>query len=346
MITFLVVGRNDNYGVNLHKRTAISLNYFASLCSDPHDEIVYVDCNTPEHEPTLVEAIADTLTPEAQQRIKVFRIHGQQMLKAIGETPLPFSDELSRNVGIRRSNPNNDWLLSTNCDILVHPIATPDLHSVLRGLEPRFYVCPRISIPISQWQMLSRMNVAQISSFCDATIQNGFRFPPEKEQCWLRFGSIGDFQLAPREQWFQIQGCEEGMKLWGHSDVNNSKRLSILNGGGRTPDLAGSLLVLHLDHNPTVAVSHQNTLLHNDWKRWVDDVTDYSSHNAQNWGLADTDIPAIRLHASATMDGRAILAAHRRPRRLLESIRLRSKAAIWRKVSPFLNWLDNRLRKS
>jgi len=43
MITFLVVGRNDGYGVNLSKRTAISLNFFASLCHDPRDEIIYVD---------------------------------------------------------------------------------------------------------------------------------------------------------------------------------------------------------------------------------------------------------------------------------------------------------------
>ena len=114
MITFLVAGRNDGYGINLHKRTAISLNYLASLCNDSEDEIIYVDCNSPAQDCTLVEAIADTLTPECRRRLKAYRITGEQMQAAIGESPLPFSDELSRNVGIRRSHPGNRWLLSTN----------------------------------------------------------------------------------------------------------------------------------------------------------------------------------------------------------------------------------------
>ncbi len=125
MITFLVVGRNDYYGINLHKRTALSLNYFGSLCENKTDEIIYVDCNTPAHELSLVEAIADTLTPITRRHLRIFRVSGEQMLAAIGETPLPFSDELSRNVGIRRSNPANRWLLSTNSDIIVLPDRCP-----------------------------------------------------------------------------------------------------------------------------------------------------------------------------------------------------------------------------
>src|SRR6266511_2840852 len=104
MITFLVAGRNDGYGVNLHKRTAISLNYLASLCGDSEDEIIYVDCNSPEQDGALVEAIADTLTPECRRRLKCYRVSGEQMKAALGETPLPFSDELSRNVVFAAAN--------------------------------------------------------------------------------------------------------------------------------------------------------------------------------------------------------------------------------------------------
>src|SRR5471030_2013110 len=116
MVSIIVVGRNDDYGINLAKRTAISLNAYASLC-EPGDEILYVDCNTPAHLPILTEAIADTLTPAARNYVRSYRITGEQMTAAIGETPLPFSDELSRNVAIRRSRPENRWILSTNCDI-------------------------------------------------------------------------------------------------------------------------------------------------------------------------------------------------------------------------------------
>ena len=345
MITFLVVGRNDGYGVNLAKRTAISLNFFASLCGDPEDEILYVDCNSPTQDCTLVEAIADTLTPECRRRLKAYRVTGEQMKAAIGETPLLFSDELSRNVGIRRSNPRNQWLLSTNCDILLQPLGRQSLHQLLERLPPRFHVCPRIGIPPAQWQMLDRMNVRQISDFCDEVIRRGVRFPQEKEQSWLRFVGVGDFQLAPREQWFAIQGCEEGMKLWGHSDANNARRLNLLNGGGRTPDLGDSLCVLHLDHNLTGGSAHQNTLPNNDWKSWVEEVTSPVSRNRENWGLADTELPVIRLDPAGEIDPARILKTHRRQRNLISSLRLQLKARFWKKAGAAANWLEKRLGK-
>lgn len=344
MITFLVAGRNDGYGINLHKRTAISLNFLASLCRDEDDEIIYVDCNTPEGDLTLTESIADTLTPEARKRIKTYRISKEQMFGAIGETPLPFSDELSRNVGIRRSNPRNAWILSTNCDILIQPL-TQSLQDVLANLKPRFYLCPRVSILIPQWQMLDRMNVRGIEELCVATIAEGFRLPPEKEQPWLRFGSVGDFQLAPREQWFQIGGCEEAMKYWGHSDANNAKRLSLLNGGGHTPDLSDHLSVMHLDHNASIKVAHEVIMVHNDWKRWIDDVTSPKSHNAENWGLADVDLPLIQLDQYGSLSGKDILKTHRRPRRLLSDIQSKMQVRFWKGASKAANWLEGRFSK-
>lgn len=342
MITFLVVGRNDGYGINLHKRTAISLNYFASLCRDDDDEIIYVDCNTPAHDVTLVEAIADTLTPEARRRLKIYRVTGEQMQAAIGETPLPFSDELSRNVGIRRSNPRNNWLLSTNCDILVHPLAADALHDVLQGLAPRFYACPRIGVPANQWQSLDRMSVRQIAGFCDAVVKQGARFPAEKPEPWLRFSAVGDFQLAPREQWFAIRGCEEGMKLWGHSDANNSRRLSLLNGGGRTPDLADALRVIHLDHNASEATAHRTVLPQNDWKLWIEDVTAPASHNGDHWGLANEPLPLITLPQAGELAPETILKTQRRQRSLLTKLRVKLASALWQTASPVLHWLDRK----
>jgi hypothetical protein len=346
MITFLVVGRNDGYGVNLHKRTAISLNYMADLCADPDDEIVYVDCNTPAHELTLTESIADTLTSGARTRIKTFRVTGGQMEGAIGKTPLVFSDELSRNVGIRRSNPRNPWLLSTNCDILIHPLGSGTIHETLSRLKPRFYLCPRAGVPASQWQSLHRADVGQIGEFCDAVINQGFRFPPEKEQEWLRFASVGDFQLAPREQWIQIRGCEEGMKLWGHSDANNAKRLSLLNGGGRTPDLSHEFAVLHLDHNPSIAVAHEKILVHNDWQKWIEEVRDPASQNSDEWGLRDVELPLIQLSETSRLDAQAILQTHRRRRRPLEGLRLKAKMSLWKAASAAVNWVEEKSRRN
>jgi hypothetical protein len=344
MITYLVVGRNDYYGINLHKRTAISLNFFGSLCEGADDEIVYVDCNTPEHELTLAEAIADTLTPETRRRLRIFRISGAQMHDAIGDTPLPFSDELSRNVGIRRSNPRNEWLLSTNCDILLLPLASGSMHQLLSQLPRKFYLCPRGNIEPPQWQELDRMDVAGTAKLCEAVVRQGMRPPTDKPE-WLRFSSVGDFQLAPRDQWFAMGGCEEGMKLWGHSDANNARRLNLLNGGGRTPDVADHIAALHLDHNPTRASAHEGVLPNNDWKFWVDEVTRPESRNSAEWGLRDVALPEIRLNAGGTISAEEILRKHRRERNLLRTIQTRMISGFWRKVGALANRVESRLRQ-
>ena len=62
MISIVLYGRNDNYGYNLHKRAALSLNCMAEVLTDPDDEILFVDYNTDNDFPTFPEAIQDTLT--------------------------------------------------------------------------------------------------------------------------------------------------------------------------------------------------------------------------------------------------------------------------------------------
>jgi hypothetical protein len=342
MVSIIVAGRNDDYGINLSKRTAISLNYFASLC-EPGDEILYVDCNTPPHLPTLTEAIADTLTPAARHYVRTWRISGEQMQSAIGETPLPFSDELSRNVAIRRSNPENKWILSTNCDILLYPFKGGSLAQSLRDLAPKFYVCPRTGIQPSQWQMLDRGNVDQIHELCREIINRGFVYPPELKQSWLRFASNGDFQLAPRDQWLAIGGCEEAMKLWGHSDANNARRFSFLNKSERTPDVGDLFCVMHLEHNgpkvPGAAPMPQN-----DWKQWIDSISEPLSHNPENWGLRDVELPLISLEKKAGVSAREILTATRREG-FVDRLITRLKAKAWRAITPLLRAIDQRSAK-
>ena len=341
MVSIIVAGRNDDYGINLSKRTAISLNYFASLC-EPGDEILYVDCNTPAHLPTLTEAIADTLTPAARHYLRTWRVTGEQMTAAIGETPLPFSDELSRNVALRRSNPANTWVLSTNCDIVLYPLKGGTLAQTLRGLAPKFYVCPRTGIQPEQWQMLERTNVAQAHDLCGAIINRGFVYPPELKETWMRFASNGDFQLAPREQWLAMGGCEEAMKLWGHSDANNARRLALLNQTDPTPDIGDAFCVMHLEHNGP-KVPGAAPLPKNDWEHWVASVTQPLSHNPENWGLRDIDLPLISLDRGA-VSAQDILAATRREglaRRLIT----RMKARAWRALTPLLRALDQRSSK-
>ena len=74
MISVVLYGRNDNYGYNLHKRAALSLNCMAEVLTDPSDEIIFVDYNTPDDFPTFPEAIQDTLTKRARETLRILRI--------------------------------------------------------------------------------------------------------------------------------------------------------------------------------------------------------------------------------------------------------------------------------
>ena len=66
MISIVLYGRNDNYGYNLHKRAALSLNCMAEVLTDPSGRDFFVDYNTPDDFPTFPEAIQDTLTKRAR----------------------------------------------------------------------------------------------------------------------------------------------------------------------------------------------------------------------------------------------------------------------------------------
>ena len=73
MISVVLYGRNDSHGYNLAKRAAISLNCIAEVLSDPDDEILFVDCNTPNDLPTFPEAIYDTLSPTPNLPARISR---------------------------------------------------------------------------------------------------------------------------------------------------------------------------------------------------------------------------------------------------------------------------------
>ena len=121
MISVVVYGRNDHHGYNLHKRAAISLNCLAEVLRDPDDELIFVDYNSPDDTPTFPEAIADTLTAYARSKLRILRVRGRIHRRFADRTDLPVVEAVARNIGVRRSNAANRWILSTNTDIVLLP---------------------------------------------------------------------------------------------------------------------------------------------------------------------------------------------------------------------------------
>src|SRR5262245_17690855 len=153
MFSVILYGRNDTHGYNLHKRAAISFNALAEVMSDPDDEIIFVDYNTPDDHPTFPEAIRDTLTDKAKAVMRILRVRPDHHMRLKDRTHLVALECQSRNVALRRSNPRNRWILYTNTDMLLLPRdRNESLSAILGALPDGFYQIPRFELPEMLWE--------------------------------------------------------------------------------------------------------------------------------------------------------------------------------------------------
>jgi hypothetical protein len=295
MISVILYGRNDAYGYNLHKRGAISLNCLAALLSDPDDEILFVDCNTPNDLPTFVEAIYDTLTPQAKARLRVLRVRPALHRKLVGHTHLMVVEPPPRNIAIRRSNPRNYWVLNTNTDVLLvpHP-GIRDLTDAVRGLPDGLYTLPRFELPEPLWESFPR---ADPDAILQATRDLGPRLHLDEVTLSYpesRYDQVGDFMLSPRQALFDIHGFDERMVHGWHCDSNVCKRLYLYY-GGRTESLADRLKAYHCDHTRVQTGMHQFDMkLDNSVQEFVFGVDDpLAGHQAETWGLPGEPIEEL-----------------------------------------------------
>lgn len=158
MISLVLYGRNDSYGYNLHKRVSLSLNCMSEVLSDPGDEILFVDYNTPDDFPTFPEAIQDTLTDKAKRHLRILRVRPTVHARLAGKTHLPVVEPIARNVAVRRSNPTNRWILSTNTDMIFVPRRSRSLTDIVRNLPKGYYGIPRFELPETLWESLDSRN--------------------------------------------------------------------------------------------------------------------------------------------------------------------------------------------
>ncbi len=296
MISVIVYGRNDSYGYNLAKRAALSINCIAHLLNDPDDEIIFVDCNTPDDIPTFPESIADTLTPKAKQLLRILRVRPEQYERGKNGSKFKVLEPLCRNIAIRRSNPANRWILNTNTDMVFTPLEEGmSLSRMVSELPDGFYELPRFEMPESLWESTNRTEPADvIRSFKTWGLRLHLNeiVTASKE---LIFDGPGDFQLSPRSQLFQIHGMNEQMVLGWHVDSNLCKRMWLLNGETRT--ILDRLYAFHCDHTRIQTVYHiagkstENSLA----DFFINVSTPFVPEQATTWGMPEEEIEDIRL---------------------------------------------------
>jgi len=299
LISVILYGRNDSYGYNLHKRAALSLNCIAALLDGPDDEILFVDYNTPDDFPSFPEAIADTLTARARQLLRVLRVRPAQHRRFAGLSHLVALEPVARNVALRRANPANRWVLSTNTDMIFVPHAATSLTAIVAGLPDGYFHLPRMELPESLWESLDRGDAAGTI----ARVGDWWRRFHLNEIVTLPLPSIpfdgpGDFQLMLREDLVRIHGFDERMLLGWHVDANIARRVSLL--CGPSGDLVDALFGYHCDHTRQVTPAHRPDSVENDMERFVHAVAEPGlPGQAETWGLAGEAVEEIRLDGSA-----------------------------------------------
>ncbi|MGE3987656.1 hypothetical protein [Pseudorhodoplanes sp.] len=299
MLSVIVYGRNDNFGYNYHKRVSLSLNAFAEHLDNDNDELIFVDYNTSDEFPTLPEAIADTLTARVRSRLRVLRVRANlHRLRAVG-AHLDVIEPIARNVGLRRSNPSNRWILSTNADNVLISRGEHSLSAICSSLEPGHYGLPRFEMPEALWELADRANpesarmnferwaaAARLDEVVHAVSEVGFDNP-------------GDFQLALRTDLFEIDGFDERMQLGWHVDHNLARRLGFRYGDPRS--LAGHFKLYHCSHNRQQTATHRGDRTQNDPVRFVHGLAHAElPRQRDTWGCPADDIEDVRLDDKPT----------------------------------------------
>lgn len=310
MISLVLYGRNDSYGYNLHKRAALSLNCMAEVLTGEDDEILFVDYNTPDDYPTFPEAIADTLTDHAARVLRVLRVRpATHRQRFADKTHLKALEPVSRNVAIRRSNPANRWVLSTNTDMIFVPRRGDSLTDAVAGLGDGFYCTPRFEIPETLWEAFDRRaardTIEATRRLGEALHLNEIVRGSEN----ILYDAPGDFQLMLRSDLFDIHGFHEGMLRGWHLDSNISRRLRMIHGA--VGDAVDHVFGYHCDHTRQVTPMHAPNSAENSIREFVDDVTGAGlPAQADTWGLAGETVEEIDLaRPSAAVYQRALEAA-------------------------------------
>lgn len=294
MISIVLYGRNDSYGYNLHKRAALSLNCIAELLTGPDDEILFVDYNTPNDFPVFLEAIQDTLTPRARAITRCLRVRPHVHSQFAHRTHLVALESIARNVAVRRSNPSNRWILSTNTDMIFVPHKKSSLTDIAADLPDGFYHAPRMEIPETLWESTDRTKPAETIDTIRRWGNHLYLNEIVHGSDTILYDGPGDFQLCLRKDMFDIQGFHEDMLLGWHVDSNLAARLSLIH--GPVGDLGEEVWGYHCDHTRQITPMHAHNRLENDWVTYGERVKrpDLPQH-AESWGCAHEEIEEVRV---------------------------------------------------
>jgi len=228
-MSFVIIGRNDNYAEGYMYRLQIFINHLVYLCErfKLPAEIIVVEWNPPKENNMLYEEL---IIPKDRKYVSIRFIEVPNKIhkKLKNSDKIHFFEFIGKNVGIKRAM--GDFVLVTNTDIIFNEkmIQTFSERWLKDGV---YYRANRYDMPVS---IPSSLKMNKVSSFCKAnwhhcwsprfghylrkpTLKDFIRIPSRTALkyfsyfSYLRYhgGAPGDFMLLSKKGWNSVRGFPE-----------------------------------------------------------------------------------------------------------------------------------------
>ena len=274
----LTIGRNDGYKEN--DRVVLHLT---SLL-ETFDEVYYIDWNSDDEKGSLLWEVQDKL-PETG-RLKHFVMPNSvvsqiyQGVEGISPVLTPFA----HNVLLRRCDA--DWIACTTCDIIA-PNKEIFNNFLSKASKSTFYTLSRRDIDYNEVKKHGFENWKTYRDFLDETTEERRMYAKvTPNDNYSLINCCGDFQLAHKDVWDNVDGYEEQMIFSCFTDTNIQKK-AVLKGYGL--EAIFDIPLYHMSHtgmgNDGSSPSKQK---YNDAFDWVEDFKE--TQNNSTWGFSDSEI--------------------------------------------------------
>ena len=314
-MSFVVVGRNDNYGGDFLCRMQASIDVLLTLCEKHalNMELVVVEWNPPEDRLRLADALTwpDSLKYCRVRNIEVPEKIHRQFPKS---ERLPLFEYIGKNVGVRRAR--GKFVVVTNADILfseeliefiAHGNLSPQCFyratrydvegPVPLGLpvEARLAYCQQHIIRINGYlgsfdnRPSERFAIQRVMSQCvDYVIWRARHFPHARPFT----NASGDFYMMHHSHWHPLRGYPQIVGADSHGFFHSDAFLmhGALFYGLKQVRLGKRLRIYHQEHerlrNPSLFSGQVESAL-----RQVSRENTPVIFNDEGWGLGNCDLP-------------------------------------------------------
>jgi hypothetical protein len=250
-MTVVITGRNDGYYVKPDIYYKIN-KYIESLNRSfgrIEKDIIFVEYNNPENEPHLFEKVRGN-------KIRWIVVPPSFHKTVTNLDYMSFCEFFAKNIGMRRTSVDCDFILVGNPDIIFRD-------GFARTLEKRNLYLG------AKWHMLKGMNACRDKK--DASVH----------------GALGDFMIFDRESCFELRGFRQAV-IWGGMDTRfaydwvASKRKVIE---------MSNFILLHEDHDKdSQSLFDQRRKREDNRARGV---LDNPPENSQDWGFPQVDFQEV-----------------------------------------------------